>query len=78
MTECTALFKDYGRPEYLDYFRDQLRELLTSYGPIFEIFFDGAKRWRWVLRRRPRDAPDRSRHVVRLAHDVESRAYSPT
>jgi alpha-L-fucosidase len=34
--------KDYGRPEYLTYFRNQLRELLTSYGPIFEIFFDGA------------------------------------
>jgi alpha-L-fucosidase len=34
--------KNYGRPEYLIYFRNQLRELLTSYGPIFEIFFDGA------------------------------------
>jgi alpha-L-fucosidase len=34
--------KDYGRPEYLTYFRNQLRELLTSYGPVFEIFLDGA------------------------------------
>lgn len=34
--------KDYGRPQYLTYFRNQLRELLTSYGPVFEIFFDGA------------------------------------
>jgi alpha-L-fucosidase len=34
--------EDYGRPEYLNYFRKQLRELLTSYGPVFEIFFDGA------------------------------------
>ena len=34
--------KDYGRPEYLTYFHNQLRELLTSYGPVFEIFFDGA------------------------------------
>lgn len=34
--------KDYGRPEYLTYFRNQLRELLTLYGPVFEIFFDGA------------------------------------
>lgn len=33
---------DYGRPEYLVYFRNQLRELLTSYGPIFEVFLDGA------------------------------------
>ena len=34
--------KDYGRPEYLIYYRNQLRELLTLYGPVFEIFFDGA------------------------------------
>jgi alpha-L-fucosidase len=34
--------KDYGRPKYLTYFHNQLRELLTSYGPVFEIFFDGA------------------------------------
>ncbi len=34
--------QDYGRPEYLIYYRNQLRELLTEYGPIFEIFFDGA------------------------------------
>src|SRR5262249_17794544 len=34
--------KDYGRREYIDYFRNQLRELLTGYGPIFEVFFDGA------------------------------------
>jgi alpha-L-fucosidase len=33
---------DYGRPEYLTYYRNQLRELLTGYGPIFEVFFDGA------------------------------------
>src|SRR5216117_1198672 len=34
--------KDYGSPEYLVYYRNQLRELLTEYGPVFEIFFDGA------------------------------------
>ena len=34
--------KDYSRPEYLVYYRNQLRELLTEYGPVFEIFFDGA------------------------------------
>jgi len=33
---------DYGRPEYLTYYRNQLRELLTEYGPVFEIFLDGA------------------------------------
>lgn len=34
--------KDYGRPEYLEYYRNQLRELLTQYGPISEVWFDGA------------------------------------
>lgn len=33
---------DYGRPEYLEYYRDQLRELLTGYGPINELWVDGA------------------------------------
>ena len=32
----------YGRPEYVTYFRNQLRELLTNYGEIFEVWFDGA------------------------------------
>jgi alpha-L-fucosidase len=33
---------DYGRPEYLDYYRAQLRELLTGYGAITELWVDGA------------------------------------
>lgn len=33
---------DYGKPEYLIYFRNQLRELLTNYGEIYEVWFDGA------------------------------------
>jgi alpha-L-fucosidase len=32
----------YGTPEYLSYYRNQLRELLTDYGDIFEVWFDGA------------------------------------
>ena len=34
--------RDYGRPEYLTYYRNQLRELLTNYGPLFAVWFDGA------------------------------------
>lgn len=33
---------DYGKPEYITYFRNQLRELLTNYGDIYEVWFDGA------------------------------------
>lgn len=33
---------DYGSDRYITYYRNQLRELLTAYGPIFEMWFDGA------------------------------------
>ena len=32
----------YGTPAYIDIYRRQLRELLTGYGPIFEVWHDGA------------------------------------
>ncbi len=32
----------YGKPEYIAVYRQQLRELLTNYGPIFEVWHDGA------------------------------------
>jgi alpha-L-fucosidase len=34
--------KDYGHPEYLTYYRNELRELLSNYGPVSEVWFDGA------------------------------------
>lgn len=34
--------KLYGTEEYNDYFCDQLTELLTEYGEIFSVWFDGA------------------------------------
>lgn len=35
-------YADYGKPEYITYFRNQLTELLTNYGEIFEVWYDGA------------------------------------
>ncbi len=33
----------YGTPEYNAYYKNQLTELLTNYGEIAEVWFDGAK-----------------------------------
>jgi alpha-L-fucosidase len=33
---------EYGRPEYITVFRNQIKEVLSNYGDIFEIWFDGA------------------------------------
>lgn len=33
---------DYGKPAYIEYYRNQLKELFTNYGPVGEMWFDGA------------------------------------
>ena len=33
---------EYGRPPYITYYRDQLKELFSNYGPVYEMWFDGA------------------------------------
>jgi len=33
---------DYATDDYITYFRNQLTELLTNYGDIYEVWFDGA------------------------------------
>jgi alpha-L-fucosidase len=32
----------YGSPAYIEYYRNQLKELFSTYGPVFEMWFDGA------------------------------------
>lgn len=34
--------KTYGTEEYNEFYKRQLRELLTNYGPVDEVWFDGA------------------------------------
>ncbi len=33
---------DYGQDSYITYYRNQLKELFSTYGPVFEMWFDGA------------------------------------
>ncbi len=33
----------YGSPGYNTFYKNQLTELLTNYGPVYELWFDGAK-----------------------------------
>ena len=33
---------DYGTPAYIDYYYKQLEQILTRYGRLFEVWFDGA------------------------------------
>ncbi|NQT36647.1 MAG: alpha-L-fucosidase [Planctomycetes bacterium] len=42
--------KEFGKPGYNKIFQQQLRELLTNYGPVVDVWFDGAHA--------PRDRPE--------------------
>ncbi|MBC9796848.1 alpha-L-fucosidase [Sinomicrobium weinanense] len=33
---------DYGEASYVEYYRNQLKEIFATYGPAFEMWFDGA------------------------------------
>lgn len=57
--------KTWGKPEYNDFYTNQLTELLTNYGKIWEVWWDGAgsteadydwTRWATTVRRLQPDA----------------------
>ncbi len=70
----------YGTSLYVEYFYAQLRELLTQYGDLFEIWFDGAnggdgwyggaKETRQIDRRTYYDFP----RAWKMVHDLQPKA----
>lgn len=60
----------YGQPEYVTYFRNQLRELLSNYGDVFEVWFDGANGGDgWY------GGANETRHIDRLSYYQWSETY---
>ena len=74
--------KEYGTEAYITYFRNQLNELLTNYGDIFEVWFDGANggsgyyggadETRSVDRKTYYDWPGTNQLVKKLQPDADS------
>jgi len=60
----------YGSPRYNDFYADQLTELLTRYGPIAEVWFDGANGEGPTGRRQEYDWPRTWALVRRLQPDA--------
>jgi len=70
----------YGKPEYIKMFREQVKELLTGYGEMFEMWFDGAnggdgwyggaKEHRWIDRTTYYDWPT----TWKMVHEIHPTA----
>jgi len=71
---------EYGQPEYITYYRNQLTELFTNYGDVFEMWFDGANggdgyygganEIRTIDKKRYYDWPTTLAHVSDMQPDV--------
>ena len=66
--------KDYARPEYITYYRNQLRELLTNYGPDLRGLVRRGQRRRRLLRRGAGAKEHRQPHLLRLGEHLEDRS----
>ena len=64
----------YGSPEYIGYYRGQLEELLTQYGPIFEVWKDGANAW---LSGKVIDTIDLGTHTLFVADVTDGEILDP-
>ena len=53
----TATTRTTAQPAYVEYYQNQLRELLTNYGPTLRSLARRRQWWRRLLRRRPQHPP---------------------
>ena len=75
---------EYGRQAYVDYYHQQLTQLVTEYGPLFEVWLDGAnggdgyyggaKETRKIDRRNYYDFP--KIHSIILEHQPQAIIFS--
>ncbi len=63
---------DYATPKYIEYYRNQMRELLTNYGEICEVWFDGANGGDGFYGGARGNAADRPAYLLRLAEHGRS------
>ena len=69
----TAITRSTAGPRTSTYYRNQLRELLTGYGPRLRGLVRRRERRRRLLRRRAGDAAHRQPHLLRLAEHLGHR-----